>query len=266
MHAAALRKQPDGWDIPTLEDDAQTRVYFHPSGEPSLLPLPALDALPPVRMSMPIQVAPVAPVIRLVPPPAAPVHVQPRPRPAPPIEAQHTARVRRQSIDSHRTAVYTLSAACMVAALMIAGAIVLRGSHASHAAASVVTAPSPAITAAPIVTPIEPAPVDHRNVVIVSETPAPQPVQAAPQVHHATHHAVVAAATGTGTLELSTKPPCEIVIDGRSTGFTTPRKGISVPAGRHRVTLENAAAGIRLTTELIVTAGHATRMIRDFTK
>jgi eukaryotic-like serine/threonine-protein kinase len=46
-----------------------------------------------------------------------------------------------------------------------------------------------------------------------------------------------------GTLKLTSQPPCEITIDGKRLGFTTPRS-IKLAPGRHRVTLVNTNAAI----------------------
>ena len=345
MRAAQLRKQPDAWDIPTLEDDAETQIYFNPPSPES--ELPALHALPPVRMSLPVAAAPVVPVLRAAPPPV-PAR-QPRPQlqpvPQPMLQPQampqpqpqamphrmpamsqylaqdvmHTHRVPRHRPVPRRTMLIGVASACVLVGTLIGGAVALRGgSHAQHAAASavpaqvvvapapapapVIVAPAPAPAPAPTVTvtPIEqPAPppaalpADTRTTLVVAEAPAlavpvapaPQPVQAvqaAPR-HHAhqapTHHVAAPVAVAhaapapapvahgaTGTLDLSTKPPCEIVIDGKATGMMTPRRGIALTAGRHEVTLTNADQGVQLTTEVTVTAGQSIRMIRDFTK
>ena len=125
-------------------------------------------------------------------------------------------------------------------------------------------APEPAVVAPP--TPAAPAPVApvaRRHV---------RAVAAAVPVVHATHavRAVVApvepAVTTTGTLVVSSKPPTSIVVDGKPTGLTTPQKSLSLSVGHHEITLTNAGEGISLTTEVEITADHATRLVQDFTK
>lgn len=72
-----------------------------------------------------------------------------------------------------------------------------------------------------------------------------------------------AAPTGEGTLMVNSKPPCEILIDGKPTGLTTPQRSISLPAGTHKVTFVNASAGIHKTVSVTITAGQATKLIQD---
>lgn len=71
---------------------------------------------------------------------------------------------------------------------------------------------------------------------------------------------------GEGTLMISSKPPCEIVIDGKSTGLTTPQRSIALPAGAHKITLVNTAEGIRKTVSVRITADKPTKVIQDFMK
>lgn len=68
---------------------------------------------------------------------------------------------------------------------------------------------------------------------------------------------------GEGTLMVNSKPPCEILIDGKPTGLTTPQRSITLPAGRHEITFVNASAGIRKTVSVKITAGQVTRLIQD---
>ena len=64
---------------------------------------------------------------------------------------------------------------------------------------------------------------------------------------------------------INAKPPCEILIDGKATGLTTPQRSIAVSAGMHKVTLVNKDAGIKKTVAVKVTAGKATKVIQDYT-
>ncbi len=72
--------------------------------------------------------------------------------------------------------------------------------------------------------------------------------------------------SGEGVLMVSSKPPCEIVIDGKSTGLTTPQRSITLPAGAHKVTLVNAPAGIKKTIAVKITRDQPTKLIQDFMK
>jgi hypothetical protein len=71
------------------------------------------------------------------------------------------------------------------------------------------------------------------------------------------------APTGEGTLMVSSKPPCEIFIDGQSTGLTTPQRSLTLSAGRHRITLVNTEHDIRKTIGVQITAGATERVIED---
>lgn len=72
-----------------------------------------------------------------------------------------------------------------------------------------------------------------------------------------------AAAGGKGTLMVSTKPPCEIWIDGSDTGRTTPQRSMSLPAGSHEVTFVNASEHITKTVSVKITAAQPTKLIQN---
>tara|TARA_R110002096_G_scaffold44526_13_gene120507 strand:- start:93748 stop:94860 length:1113 start_codon:yes stop_codon:yes gene_type:complete len=69
-----------------------------------------------------------------------------------------------------------------------------------------------------------------------------------------------------GTLMLGAKPPCEIMINGKSTGLTTPQRSIQLPEGTHRVVLVNDEHGIRKSFKVRIKSGRTTRAIQDLTK
>ncbi len=114
--------------------------------------------------------------------------------------------------------------------------------------------------------------------------PAPQHVvehKAAPAAPVAAHPAksdgaveqdapaamVAAPAAGKGTLMISSKPPCEIYIDGAPTGLTTPQRSIALAAGNHKITLISASdPTIKKTVTIGVTAGKPTKVIQDLMK
>jgi outer membrane biosynthesis protein TonB len=75
-----------------------------------------------------------------------------------------------------------------------------------------------------------------------------------------------ARADGKGTLQLAAKPPCEIIIDGRKTGLTTPQRDLDLPAGKHKVTLINKEHGIKEAFSVTVKAGQSTRVVKDLTR
>ena len=66
-----------------------------------------------------------------------------------------------------------------------------------------------------------------------------------------------------GTLMVSSKPPCDIVIDGRATGLSTPQRAIPLPPGTHKVTFVNSAENINKTVTINVTAGTPTKLIQN---
>ena len=76
----------------------------------------------------------------------------------------------------------------------------------------------------------------------------------------------VAEASTEGTISVSSKPSCEILIDGKSTGMTTPQRAIAVPLGKHKVTLVNADIGVKKTLTVVVKAGEPATVVQDFTK
>ena len=75
-----------------------------------------------------------------------------------------------------------------------------------------------------------------------------------------------AAPAGEGTLMVSSKPPCEILIDGKPTGLTTPQRSIPLPAGAHKITFINATEGIKKTVSVSITADQSTKLIQDLMK
>jgi hypothetical protein len=71
------------------------------------------------------------------------------------------------------------------------------------------------------------------------------------------------ASAGEGTLMISSKPPCEIVIDGRPTGLFTPQRSIALSAGSHQVTLRNSEKSIRKTLSVQIEANATEKVIED---
>jgi hypothetical protein len=69
-----------------------------------------------------------------------------------------------------------------------------------------------------------------------------------------------------GTLMLGAKPPCEIIINGKKTGLSTPQRAIQLPEGTHRVVLVNGEYGIRKSFKVRIKSGRTTRAIQDLTK
>ncbi len=69
---------------------------------------------------------------------------------------------------------------------------------------------------------------------------------------------------GQGTLLVGSKPPCDIFIDGSSTGLHTPAKDIKLAAGKHKVTLVNNEFGIRETFTVDIKADAVEKAIKDY--
>ena len=103
---------------------------------------------------------------------------------------------------------------------------------------------------------------------LTAEAPAPAPVVvAAPVVAHHHHSAPVAPhVTAMGHVNIASKPPCTIMIDGKAPGFTTPQRALELPVGHHEITFINATEGIHLTAAVDVTATKTATLVQDFTQ
>jgi len=71
-------------------------------------------------------------------------------------------------------------------------------------------------------------------------------------------------AGGDGILSLGSKPPCDIYIDGKSTGLKTPQREIKLSVGHHKVTLMNNEYGIKESFGVDIKAGTPTKTVKDF--
>jgi len=100
------------------------------------------------------------------------------------------------------------------------------------------------------------------------EKPAPVKTEkvAAVKTDKVAAPALAAAPAGTGTLMVSSKPPCEIVIDGKPPGLTTPQRSIPLPPGAHKVTFVNAGESINKTVSVVINADKPTKLIQDLMK
>ena len=72
--------------------------------------------------------------------------------------------------------------------------------------------------------------------------------------------------SGKGTLMLAAKPPCDIFIDGKKTGLTTPQRDLDLAAGKHKVTLVNREHRIKESFSVTVKAGQSVRVVKDLTR
>ena len=75
--------------------------------------------------------------------------------------------------------------------------------------------------------------------------------------------AVKAPSGATGTLMVSSKPPCEILIDGKSTGLTTPQRAIPLSPGAHKITFVNTAQNINKSVAVSISADQTTKLVKD---
>ncbi|MBA3539348.1 MAG: hypothetical protein H0T79_06940 [Deltaproteobacteria bacterium] len=74
------------------------------------------------------------------------------------------------------------------------------------------------------------------------------------------------AAGGAGVLMISSKPPCEIHVDGKPTGLMTPQRAISLAAGAHNITLVSPDKAIKRTFAVQIAADKPTKVIQDLMK
>jgi len=73
-------------------------------------------------------------------------------------------------------------------------------------------------------------------------------------------------ARGEGTLMISSKPPCAIVIDGKPTGLFTPQRSIALPAGIHTIALIHREPAVEKIITVQITANAAEKVIEDLMK
>jgi len=151
---------------------------------------------------------------------------------------------------------------------------------------------APIVTPAPVVTPA-PAPVAVEPVAAepvaaepvaaepVAVEPAPAPVaERAPARPARTRPAAPAPARqparvaskpapaptgGAALLMIGSKPPCDIVVDGKRTGLTTPQRALKLTPGPHKVTLVNKQYGISESFTVTAKAGAPVKVVKDLT-
>ena len=120
---------------------------------------------------------------------------------------------------------------------------------------------------------VAPAPAPKLVAVVAppAQQPRPQPQPAAPKAPAiaktpAPPTAPPTAPTNTGdvgTLMVSAKPPCEILVDGRSTHKTTPQRALALPPGAHTITLVNKQQNLKRTVSVRIAAGQVTKLIQS---
>jgi hypothetical protein len=62
---------------------------------------------------------------------------------------------------------------------------------------------------------------------------------------------------------ISSKPPCEVIIDGKPTGLVTPQRAIALAAGRHEITLVNREHDVHKTVTVQIAANATEKVIED---
>ncbi|NLE49400.1 MAG: protein kinase [Sandaracinaceae bacterium] len=80
-----------------------------------------------------------------------------------------------------------------------------------------------------------------------------------------TTRASTSGARGEGTLTVNTRPASEVLLNGRSLGYT-PIQNHKVPDGIHRLTFVNESLGVRRTVSISVAPGENVRRVLDLTK
>jgi len=138
--------------------------------------------------------------------------------------------------------------------------------HHHHSTPAPAPAPAPAAPAPKLEAKVvAPAAKPEAKEVAKIEKPAPAKVEKAAPAKVAAP-ALAAAPSGTGTLMVSSKPPCDIVIDGKPTGLTTPQRSIPLSPGAHKVTFVNAGESINKTVAVVINADKPTKLIQDLMK
>jgi hypothetical protein len=96
--------------------------------------------------------------------------------------------------------------------------------------------------------------------------PLADPFASPPATAHAAKPTRVATAptSGQGTLMISTKPPCSIVVDGKPTSLMTPQRAFTLPAGNHTLSFVDPQKKVRGKVAVHVEPQRTTKIIRDF--
>ncbi len=170
-----------------------------------------------------------------------------------------------------------LYAACGVLAIAaIAGGVMLRGGG-NGAAAQVAdtTKPAPAAAAsptaaaaptaaAPVAAPA-PAPAVAPAVAPVPSPVAPTPAPIAKTIPKAPAIAARAQApAGVGSIAVSSRPACDIFVDGAPIGMHTPQRELKLAAGRHKITLVDTDAKIKDSFFVDIKPGSTQQIDKDY--
>lgn len=125
---------------------------------------------------------------------------------------------------------------------------------------------------APVAPPPAPPVTAHVAAPATPHVATPAPRRAVQAAHVATAKPAAVAVTSSagpipnGILAVTTRPPCEIVVDGKPTHLVTPQRSLQLSSGRHVITLINAAQQIRKTVAIQIDVRRPTTVVQDFTK
>ena len=107
----------------------------------------------------------------------------------------------------------------------------------------------------------------------IANDPAPAPTPRQKHHHHSRSHVATATAptapqatTDEGVLMVASKPPCELIVDGKATHLTTPQRSLALSAGSHAITFLNARQNIKKTVGVNITPRRPTKLIQNFMK
>jgi len=120
---------------------------------------------------------------------------------------------------------------------------------------SVAKTPAPAAKVTPL--PAPKAPAATKQVA----TAAPKPTNTTRAIDSA---ASASAPESSGTLIVSSKPLCEILVDGKATGLFTPST-VPLAPGAHAITLVNTHDKIKKTIAVHIATKRSTKLVQDFT-
>ncbi len=121
-----------------------------------------------------------------------------------------------------------------------------------HATVKVID--DPGTTTAPVVAPPQNPVAEAPDAGAVAVNPAPAPAPTPPAEVKPTR----------GLLDVNCVPWCQIFIDGKDTGKTSPLMGFSIPAGKHHLRLVHTPTGVEREEDVVVKAGATTREIVKF--
>jgi hypothetical protein len=71
--------------------------------------------------------------------------------------------------------------------------------------------------------------------------------------------------SGRGILMINSKPPCDIIVDGKATGKKTPQRSLALSPGKHTIKLVNRSYKIAKSFRVRIKKGEKTRVIKDMT-